>query len=157
MGKSYFSLEVNKSNKLTRIFQIFFGIICAIVAIAWLVLNFNSITTNLVLLITIVFLLGFAYYQVNSGLGRGEKFIEIGESSIKLKRNSILPSQELKASDIEKIEAFPLKMVFFRRSGKIVLLRFGTTFIDTIDPVKKEIESFCRLNKISYLIIKEEI
>jgi hypothetical protein len=156
MENSYFSLEVNRGSGPVRIFQLVFGVVCAAVAIAWLVVNIKTISTNLGLVITIIFLLGFAYYQINSGLGKGEKFIEISQNHIKLKKNSVLPVQVMKASDIEKIEVFPLKINFIIKPGKLLILRFGTTFIDTIDPIKQAIEDFSNLNQISHEIKKEE-
>lgn len=156
MEKSYFSLEVNKSNKIIRIFQIVFGIICAVVALVWLIINIRGVGANLTLIITIIFLLGFAYYQINSGLGKGEKFIEISQSAIKLKKNSVLPAQLIQASDIESIEVFPLKIDFKLKSGRTVILRFGTTFIDNIEMVKEKIKKFARMNKITHEILSEE-
>ena len=150
METGYFSLEVNKSNKLTRIFQLVFGIVCAVVAVIWLIINFNSLTSNWSLVITIIFLLGFAYYQINSGLGRGEKFIEISQARLKLKKNSLFPAQDINASDIERIEVFPLSLVITLRSGEKRILRFGTTFTDIIDPVKRGIETFCSENNIPW-------
>jgi len=157
MKTSYFSLEVNKSNRLTRIFQLVFGIVCALVAIIWLIINFNSLTSNWSLVITIIFLLGFAYYQINSGLGRGEKFVEISQTRLKLKKNSLLPAQDINASEIERIEIFPLSMVITLRSGEKRILRFGTTFTDIIDPVKRGIETFCSENNISLEFKNEEV
>ena len=157
MKTSYFSLEVNKSNRLTRIFQLVFGIVCALVAIIWLIINFNSLTSNWSLVITIIFLLGFAYYQINSGLGRGEKFVEISQTRLTLKKNSLLPAQDINASEIERIEIFPLSMVITLRSGEKRILRFGTTFTDIIDPVKRGIETFCSENNISLEFKNEEL
>lgn len=157
MDSDYFSLEVNKSNKLTRIFQVVFGIVCASVALIWFIININTFKTNGALLLTIVFLLGFAFYQVNSGLGHGEKFIEISQAAVRLKKNSIFPSQEINASDIEKVEIFPLNVVFFLRSDKTVFLRFGTTFTDIIEPVRRRIKTFCERNKIPFEFKSEEL
>jgi hypothetical protein len=157
MESDYFSLEVNKSNKLTRIFQLVLGIICAVVALIWLIVNIKSLGSNGTLMITIIFLLGFAYYQINSGLGLGEKFIEISQNIIKVKKNSIFPAQELSASDIEKIEIFPLNVVFFLRSGKTVFLRFGTTYTDIIQPARKRIKTFCEGNNIPLEFKNEEL
>jgi hypothetical protein len=157
MDSDYFSLEVNKSNKLTRVFQMFFGIICACIALIWLIINIKTLKTNGALLLTIVFLLGFAYYQINSGLGRGEKFIEVSKAAVRLKKNTIFPAQQLNASDIEKVEIFPLNVVFFLRSGKTVFLRFGTTFTDIIEPVRKGIKTFCEGNKIPFEFKSEEL
>jgi energy-converting hydrogenase Eha subunit C len=157
MENNHFSLEVNKSNKLTRIFQLVFGIICAVVALIWLILNISSLRSNGTLVITIIFLLGFAYYMVNSGLGHGEKFIEISKNTIKLRKNSIFPVRVLSASAIERIEIFPLNIVFFLRSGKTVFLRFGTTYTDIIDPVRKRIKTFCEGNNIVLEFKNEEL
>lgn len=157
MGKEYFSLELHKSNRITRIFQLAFGILCIGVALVWLFLNFSSLESNLSLWATIVFLTGFGYYQVVAGLGRSEKFIEISDSSIKIRRNTLLPSKEFKMEEIEKINILPLNIIFYLKSGKTLFLRFGTTYTDTIEPVKKSIKDFCTSNKISLEIIKEEM
>jgi hypothetical protein len=157
MERSYYSLEINKSNKLTRIFQLFFGIICAIVAVAWAIVNINMLKSNVTLWITIILLLGFAYFQIISGLGKAEKFIEISQESIKLKKNSLFPVLEMKAPDLGKIEVFPLNLIFFLRSGKKVFLRFGTTYTDIIEPVRKNIQTFCAGNNIPLEFKSEEL
>ena len=157
MESNHYSLEVNKSNRFTRIFQLIFGIICAVLAVIWLIMNIKTLTTNGSLVLTIIFLLGFAYYLVNSGLGKGDKYIEIGRNSLKLKKNSVLTATEIKAGDIQKIEIFPLNIVFILKSGKKVLLRFGTFFPGVIDPVKTGIESFCKANGIPFEAINENI
>jgi hypothetical protein len=157
METNYYSLELNKSNRITRIFQLVFGITCAVVAVIWAILNINMLKSNGSLWITIVLLLGFAYYQINSGLGRAEKFIELSQSSIKLKNNSLFPVRVLNAPDIQKIEAFPLNLVFFLRSGKRLILRFGTTYTDIIEPVRKSLQTFCTGNNIMLEFKTEEL
>jgi hypothetical protein len=157
MESNYYSLEVNKSNKVTRIFQLAFGIICAVIAVIWAIMNINMLKSNGTLWITIVLLLGFAYYQIISGLGKSEKFIEFSQSSIKLKKNSLFPVRVLKAPDIHKIEAFPLNLVLFLRSGKRLILRFGTTYTDIIEPVRKSLQTFCTGNNIPLEFKTEEL
>ena len=157
MESSHYSLEVNKSNRFTRIFQLIFGIVCAVLAVIWLFMNIKTLTTNGSLVLTIAFLLGFAYYLVNSGLGKGDKYIEIGMNNVKLKKNSVLPAIEINAGDIQKVEMFPLNIVFILKSGKRVLLRFGTYFTDVINPVKTAIESFCESNGVPLEVINENI
>jgi len=154
MESNYYPLDVNKSNKLTRIFQLIFGIICIMVAIIWLILNFNALKSSVTLWITIIFLIVFGYYQIISGLGKAEKFIEIGQDRIRLKRNSFLPPTVLKADEIEKIEIFPLNIVFFMKQNRTTILRFGTTYTDNIEPVKDSILSFAAVNTLS---IEEKI
>jgi len=156
MERIYYSLEVNRGNRLTRMFQLIFGIVCAVLAIIWLIMNLETLKSNGSLVLTILFLLGFAYYLVNTGLGKGEKFIEIGLNTLKIKKNSVLPAIEIKAGDIQKIEIFPLNIVFILKSGKKVLLRFGTFFTGVIQPVKEGIESFCTSNGVPLEAINEK-
>jgi len=157
MESNYFSLELNRSNRVTRIFQLAFGILCAVIAVIWAILNINMLKSNGTLWITIVLLLGFAYFQIISGLGRAEKFIEFSQSSIKLKNNSLFPVRVLNAPDIKKIEVFPLNLVFFLSSGKRLILRFGTTYTDNIEPVRKSLETFCTENNIPLEFKTEEL
>jgi hypothetical protein len=156
MGRKYYSLEINKSNRITRIFQFGFGIICAIVALVWMFIDLDTLEKNGAFWITIVFLLGFAYYQIISGLGRAEKFISFEKSVIIMKTNSVLPSRTIVSTEIAKIEIFPVNIIFVLKTGKTVIFRFGTTFTDIIEPVKQEVENFGKENQIEIEIRKEE-
>jgi len=157
MERIYYSLEVNRGNRLTRMFQLIFGIVCAVLAIIWLIMNLETLKSNGSLVLTILFLLGFAYYLVNAGLGKGEKFIEVGLNTLKIKKNSVLPATEINAVDIQKAEIFPLNIVFILKSGKKVFLRFGTIFTDVIEPVKTGVETFCSTNSIPLEFINENL
>lgn len=157
MENNHFSLEVNSNNRVIRIFQIIFGIICAVLAVVWLIMNLDSLKSNSTLWFSIIFLFGFAWYQINSGLGKGDKFLQFDKTTLKLKKNSLFPASELNASDIKKIEIFPLSMVIYMKTGKKNIIRFGTTFTDNIEPIKKEIENFCTFNNLELKFIKEEM
>lgn len=156
MENQYFSLELHKSNKLTRIFQLVFGIICAAVAAGWLFINISSMKMTFSMWLTLLFLIGFAYFQVLSGLGKADKFIEISISSIRIKRNSVLLTREIRASEVDAIEIFPVSVEFFLKSGKKLTLRFGTTFTETIEPIKNALETFANLNNLSLRFREEE-
>ncbi len=156
MENNYYSLEVNKGNRLTRVFQLIFGIVCALLAVTWIILNPDSFKWNTTLL-PVLFLSLFSWYMINSGLGKGEKYIEIERDSITIKKNSLFPARTFNAPEIERIEVFPLSLVLHLREGNKFLLRFGTTFTDLIDPVKRGIEEFCSLNNISAEFRNEEI
>lgn len=157
MNIKYYSLEINKSNKLTRTFQLILGILCIFISIGWLIMNFKVVISGGTIWISIIFLLGFGYYQVNSGLGRGEKFIEVHPSQLRLKTISLLPVQEIPSSAIAKTELYPLSVIFFLKSGKKVKIRFGTTYTDIIDPLKQEIEDFCSRNKIDWDYMNDDL
>ncbi|HPA87112.1 MAG TPA: hypothetical protein PK106_04910 [Bacteroidales bacterium] len=156
MEKKYFSLEIGKSNRITRTFNLLLGSVCIVLAFAWVVINFDTLVSNRILWLSVIFLLGFGYYQVVTGLGKGDKFIEIGSDSLRIKKNSILPPVSIEAREIAKAEIYPLKLVFRLNSGKSIRMRFGTTFTDIIEPVKESIEDFCTGNKIPLDNIQEE-
>jgi len=157
MEKQFFSLEHADSNKITRLFQIIFGVICLIVAIGWLYLSFTSITPNGATWVTILFLMGFSWFQIRTGLGQTVRFIEISEKCVTFRKNSFLPQKSLDASDLDRIEIFPLSLVFITGKGSTNIIRFGTTYTDQIDPIKESIELFAEANNIPVEVKTEEI
>jgi hypothetical protein len=157
METKYFSLGTFENNKLVKIIRLIFGVVCIIIAINWIIFNIKSYKGAGTLWITIVFLTGFGFYQIWSGLGLAIRFIEIDRDKIILKKNSLLPGKELKAADIKKIEVFPLSLIIYLQPDRKTILRFGTTYIDNIDPIKNEIEQFASGNNIYLEIKKEEI
>ncbi|MGA2407932.1 MAG: hypothetical protein ABSF81_14445 [Bacteroidales bacterium] len=157
MEIKYFPLSSSENNRLVKIIQIIFGVVCFAVAIFWMIFNIKSLKTNGTLWITIIFLLGFGFYQIWSGMGRAIRFIEIRADKIRLKRNIILPVIELPAGEIEKIELFPLNLIFFLKSKKRIFLRFGTTYQETNEKIKDEILGFAKLNKLPIEFIREEL
>ena len=157
MEKKYFSLSSVENNKAIKIIQIVFGIACFAVAVFWLIFNIRSIKADRTLWITIVFLSGFGFYQIWSGLGKATRFIEISADTIRLKKTILLSPVELKVENIQKIEIFPFKLIFFLKSNKRLLLRFSTTYIETNEKVKDEIISFGELNSINIEFVEEKI
>jgi len=157
MDIRYFSLSSIENSRIVNIIRIVFGFICIAVAVFWISFNVRLLKTDGTLWITILFLSGFGFYQVWSGLGKAIKFIEIGPDFIRLKKNPILSPVKMTASIIEKIDIFPLNLVFFLKSGKKILLRFGTTFQETNELVKDGILEFAELNNIKAEFIEEKI
>jgi hypothetical protein len=155
MEKKYFLLSSAENSKLVKIIQIVFGIICIAVAVFWLIFNVRSLKADKTLWITIMFLTGFGVYQVWAGLGRATRFIEISSDKVRLKKSIFLPAIEIPAVDIQKIELFPLNLIFFLRSQKRILLRLGTSYQETTEQIKDEILTFADSSSIS-IEIKEE-
>lgn len=157
MEIKYFSLGTNENNRLVKIIRILFGVVCIAVAIYWFSFNIKSLKADGTLWITIIFLTGFGFYQIWSGLGRATRFIEIAPGYIRLKKNPILPLVEMSSYEIEKIELFPLNLIFFLKSKKKILLRFGTTYHEINEKIKDEILSFAESNNIPFEFIEEKI
>jgi len=157
MEIKYFSLGTIENTRLIRIFRLIFGIVCITVAIFWITLIIRSLKPNITTWISILFLAGFGFYQIWSGIGHADRFIEIASDCIRLKKNSILPVVDMPADKIEKIEFYPLNIVFFLKSKRRVLLRFGTTYNDIIENVTEEVISFAEFNKIPSKVIEERL
>lgn len=157
MEKKYFTLGTVESNRIIRILQIFFGVVCISVAVFWLIFNARSLKSDSTLWITIVFLSGFGVYQIWSGSGRATRFIEINSDMIRLKKNVILPPVLFLPGEVEKIEFFPLNVIFYFKSKKKIRLRFGTVYYETNEKIVDELISFAESNKIPAEVIEEEL
>ena len=76
---------------------------------------------------------------------------------IRLKKNSILAPVQIVAGDMERVEIFPLNVVFYLKSSKRILLRFGTTYHEVNEKILDEIIGFAEGNKIPMEVIEEKI
>ena len=157
METKYFSLGPSENSTTIKVIRILFGLVCIAIALFWMIFNMRSVKADRTLWITVLFLSGFGLYQVWAGLGRASRFIEIDNDKIILKKNSLLPLKHFRASDIKKIDVFPLNLIFYLHNGGKTILRFGTTYTDNIEPVKNEIEHFASVNNIDIETITEEI
>jgi hypothetical protein len=157
MEMKYYSLGTTEKSIFIKIVRIVFGIVCIVVAFFWIFFNIKSLKTDMTLWITILFLLGFGFYQVWSGLGQATTFIQIGQDKIRIKKNPIQSPVEIATADIEKIDFFPLNIVFILKSKKRLLLRFGTTYHETNQMISEEIVGFAEINNIPLEIIEEKI
>lgn len=157
MEKKYFPLNSVENNRLIKIFQIVFGIACFAIGIFWLIFSIKSIKVNGTLWITVIFLAGFGFYQVWAGLGQTVKFIEISSDKIRLKKFILLPAVEISATEFQKIELYPFNLIFFLKSKKRIMLRFGATYYETNEKIKDEMLRFADLNTINIELMEEKL
>lgn len=157
MEKQYFSLELSENNKLTRVFRILMGIVCIAVAIFWVFFNLRLLKTDKILWITIVFLLGFGFYQLWVALGNSKKYIEIGSDLIRMKRNTFFPAVDMAPAGMAKIEIFPLNVIFYLKPEKKINLRLGTTYHETNERIIDSIIDFAESNNVSFEIVEEKL
>ena len=157
MENKYYTLGISENNCPVRLIRILFGIVCIAVAVFWLVFNIKSVKADSTLWITVIFLMGFGSYQVWAGLGRATSFIEFGKSYIRLKKNAILAPSVMNVTEIESIEIYPLNLIIFLKSGKRIMLRFGTTYYETNEKVKDEMLRFAESNNIPVEFIEEKL
>lgn len=157
MEKKYFSLGNVDKNRLVKFIRILFGVVCFAVAIFWLIFNIHSVDITGTNWITILFLAGFGFYQVWAGIGKADRFIEIGQENIILKKDIFLKPKHIEAGETEKIYFFPLKIVFLLKSGKKILLRLGTMYYESNEGIIDELGRYAEANRIPMEIVQEEI
>jgi hypothetical protein len=157
MEKKYFALSSNENNKIVKIIQVVFGFVCIAIAGFWLFYNIRAMKADKTLWITIIFLTGFGFYQIWTGLGKSARFIEISADKIRIKKTILLPPVILSPENIQKIEIYPLNLIFFLKSQKKILLRFGATYQDTNEQIKDEVFIFAEKNLIKAEFVEEKL
>jgi hypothetical protein len=157
MEKKYYPLEQGETGPYFKVLRTIFGIICILVAIYWLVLSPAPVPSKFSLYIMFIFLTCFGFIQLWHGIGKAVKFIEFYDKKINLKKNIFLPPVELNSDDIERIELFPMNIIFFLKSGKRIILRFGSMYQETNETIKDELIGFSEANNILLEIRTEKI
>ena len=157
MEKKYYSLGSEENSKLVKLIQIIFGILCFAVAFYWLYFNLRSLKIDGTLWITIIFLIGFGFYQIWSGLGRATRFIEISSDKIRLKKTVLLPFVELDKEDVNKIEVFPFNLKIYLKTGKTLTFRLSSSYYETNAAIKDGILDFAEVNSIGYELKEEKL
>jgi hypothetical protein len=157
METKYFYLSYKDDSRIVRIARMIFGAACIALGAFWLVYNIKTTTNTGSLWITIFFLLCFGIYQIWAGAGKAERYIAIGEDSVLLKRYIFLPHLKISASQTEKVELFPLKILLHLKSGKKILFRLGTMYYEINEKITDELLHYCEEKNIKTEIIKEEI
>lgn len=157
MEESYFPLGNAEDNRFVKIIRIIFGIACIVMAAFWINFNIKSLKMEWSIWATIIFLLGFGFYQIWSGLGRATRYIIVKDDRIVLKKSSLNPAVEIVPSALKKIDIFPLTIWFIFQSDKKILLRFGTIHYETNEKIVDGIIRFADSNNIPYELNEETI
>jgi hypothetical protein len=157
MEKRYFSLSPVENGKLVKIIQAAFGIVCIALAVFWIIFNTNSLKADRTLWITILFLCGFGFYMIWSGLGKAGRFAEIDADKIRLKKTILLPVIVLPVVEISKIELYPFKINFFLKTEKKITLRLSSSYYETNENIKDAVIIFAEENSIVLEEIEEKI
>ena len=101
--------------------------------------------------------MAFGIYEIYAGLEKTSKFIDIKRDSITIKQYSIFPPKIINATDLTKINIYPLSIIFVLNDEKNVKFRFGTSYHEVVEPVKDAIESFAENISIPVEYFEEKI
>lgn len=157
MESSYYNLGSTENSRFIKIIQIIFGIICLAVSVYWTLFNMRSAKIDKTIWITVIFLIGFGFYQIWSGAGKAVRFIEIGKSAIRLKKTILLPENDIPAETIAKIFIFPFNLKISLKTGKQINLRLSSSYYETNNKIVEGIMEFAESNIIDVEIIEEKI
>jgi hypothetical protein len=157
METKYFSLGQAENSKMVKILQIVFGILCIGLAVFWLIFNLRSINVAGTSWVTVIFVGGFGFYEIYSGLGYSKRFIEIGTDKIIIKKDIMLPAINISAGELEKVELYPFNLILFLKTRKKVVLRLGASYQETNEKIKDEILTFGELNSVNVEFVEEKI
>jgi len=148
MTTNYFQLSNSDKSRFVNVLKLIFGVACIAIGIYWAV-DRVKVSDNIgSAWITILFLLGFGFYEIWSGLGKAERYIEIDKTFIRLKKTIFLSVKYIDVSEIERIKVFPLKIDFHLNKGTKITLRFGTTYIETNEKIVDALVKFAEKNAI---------
>ena len=154
---SIFQLSNGDKNRFVNVLKLFFGVACIAVAVYLAVYGINYSENGGSTFITVLFLSGFGFYEIWSGLGKAERYIEIDKTFIKLKKYVFLPVKYIETSELVKIEAFPLKINFHIKERRKIILRFGINYIETNEKIVDCLVKFAKQNAINFEIQTEDI
>ena len=157
METKHFTLGNNENNRLIKIIRIIFGSTCIGIAGFWLIFNMKSISGPGSGWITVLFLSFFGFYQIWAGLGKAERYIAVSDHTIYLKKFIFLPAKAITAADTQNIEFYPLKIRFMLKTGKAIILRFGTTYYESNEKITDELSAYVSRNNIASQVIEEEM
>ena len=144
MTTNSFQLSNSNKNRFVNILKALLGVSCIAIGIYWAISSGNVGSTW----ITILFLFGFGFYEVWSGLGKADRYIDIDKTVIKFKKTIFLSAKHIEASELGKIEIFPLKIIFHFKEDKKTILRLGTTYIDTNEKIVDALVQFANQNAV---------
>ena len=153
MTTNYFQLSNSNKNRFVNVLKLLFGIACIAVGVYWAIYN----EKNGSVWITVLFLLGFGFYEIWSGLGKADRYIEIDKTCIRLKKTVFLSAKNIDVSEIDKIKIFPLKIDFLLKKNTKIILRFGTTYVEVNEKIVDALIKFAEQNAIDLELQQEEI
>jgi hypothetical protein len=157
MVMKYYALGQTENSRAVRAIRIIFGVALIAIAVFWIIYNVKTLKADGSAWITIFFLFGFGFYQIWSGTGKAVRFIEFGKTHIRLKRTAFLPPVIIQASEIERVGLFSLNVIFYMKTRKKILIRFGTTYQDVNEKIVDEIITFAESCNIPLELKNEDL
>jgi len=143
-----FSLEVIERNKITRVSELVFGLLC-LAGASWYAVSLHGPSSpGLSGWLAVIFLALFGIWEILSGAGLVARYIWIGTDQITLRHRAWRPSVSLAPSDLAEVKFNPLTVDFCLTGGKVISVRLGTYYSERSAQIMEAVEVFCAGNRI---------
>jgi hypothetical protein len=148
MENRKFSLEVIERNRITRISESVFGLLC-LAGASWYAFSLHGPSApGLSGWLSVIFLALFGIWEILSGAGLVSRYIWIGTDQIILRHRAWKSPVSLASSDLAEVKFKPLMLDFFLTGGKVISVRLGTYYSERSAQIMEAVEDFCTENRI---------
>ncbi len=142
------SLDVRESTKLNKYSQLFFSLICFVVAIWFLLKLFSTGTMNGSNSIAVVFLLLFGVWELLSGFGITQRYLVFSGNAITVKHRLFSKPVEFKPDNIKVIIFKPLSFNIVGQDDKKTIVRLGNYYQERTLKILESLSDFCKTNHV---------
>jgi len=156
LHKIEFMMEVNKisldmrdSTRLSRFFQVIFGLFC-IASSAWFLLNLiKTNTASGTNIIAVAFLFFFGVWLLLSAAEVTGRYIIISDEKIILKDKYIPGPRTFAPGNLKTVVFKPLSFELQEQDGSKTLVKLGLYYRERSANILELIEAFCKTNSIN--------
>ena len=148
MENRKFSLEVIERNKITRVSESVFGLLC-LAGASWYAISLQGPSSpGLSGWLAVIFLALFGIWEILSGAGLVSRYIWIGSDQITLRHRAWKPAVTIAPSDLTEVKFKPLAVDFLITGGNVISVRLGTYYSERSAQIMEAVEEFCVENRI---------
>ncbi|HUW92092.1 MAG TPA: hypothetical protein VMV74_02925 [Bacteroidales bacterium] len=148
MENRKFSLEIKESNKITRVSEIVFGLLCLAGTLWFAVSLQRQATPSFSSWLAIAFLALFGVWEILSGAGLVSKYITIGTHNIMIRHLFWKAPVSIAPSDLAEVRFKYLTVEFGLKAGKTISVRLGTYYSERSAEIMEAVENFCVENNV---------
>jgi hypothetical protein len=142
MRQQKFSLEIVERNKITKVSESVFGLLCLAVAL-WFAMSLQDKPSTVSAGLAIAFLAFFGIWEILSGTGAVSRYIIIGGENIILKHKTYLPAVTFGPGALKEVKFKPLAIDFCLTKGTVTTIRLGTYYRERSAEIMEAVEKFC--------------